>query len=350
MRGLLNRRIRLGALGVAGALVAASLAGATTRPAGRTDPVAIDRGPAGQLKVTARIDLGAYPQAVLDGMVFAEAPDDTVYFAAGSVVQAIRGNEKPLVVLDTAGPVLALAATNGDLYVQVGVRVTEYAVPRVVLRKSWTLPHAAMKPTSAGLFPSSGVLWSWSDWATDESGFEYATVVAISPSTSSAKIVDDHAYPDDMAASPAGLYYETVVGTKNHLVRATANGGRELSAPTTDSDAPLALGPGYLAVFAMKGAGLPYVDEFSANTLAVLHSSRLAVNTSAVLGTAGGVLAIESACSGYVCPSAKVVRVDAADGAETNGVPLPDAQRLLGGTHPAAIAEVMGRTYLVRLS
>ena len=146
-----------------------------------------------------------------------------------------------------------------------------------------------MKPTSAGLFPSSGVLWSWSDWATDESGFEYATVVAISPSTSSAKIIDDRAYPDDMAASPAGLYYETVVGTKNHLVRATANGGRELPAPTTDSDAPLALGPGYLAVFAMKGAGLPYVDEFSANTLAVLHSSRLAVNTSAVLGTTGGV-------------------------------------------------------------
>jgi hypothetical protein len=301
------------------------------------------------LKVTARIDLGAYSQAVLDGTVFAEAPNDAVYFASGPVVHAVRGVARPVVLLHATGPVLALAATSGDLYVEVGARITEYTLPRLARQRFWVLPRAVMKPTSAGLFPSSGVLWSWSDWATDESGFEYATVSAISPITSSVRIVDSHAYPADMAASSTGLYYETVVGTKDYLARATASGGRELSAPTADVDAPLALGPGYLAVFPTFASGTS-VDEFSAATLAELHASRLAVAMSVVVGTASGVLAVESPCSSFVCPPAKVVWVDAADGAETGGVSVPGAQRLLDGTHPAAVAEVNGSTYLLRLS
>ncbi|MGD0219843.1 MAG: hypothetical protein ABSC73_05205 [Acidimicrobiales bacterium] len=342
--------VRCAALGLAAVLALGVASGAASRPASRTGALSMPRRAPEQLKVTSRIDLGAYSQAALDGTAFAEAPNDTVYFASGSAVRAVRGDAKPTVLFRAAGPVLALAATNGDLYVEVGTRITEYKLPRLARQRSWVLPRAVMRPTSAGLFPSSAVLWSWSDWATDESGFEYATVSAISPSTSSVRLVDSNAYPADIAASSAGLYYETFVGTKDYLARATASGGRELSAPTPDVDAPLALGPGYVALFPTRETGASYVDEFSAATLAELHTSRLGLATAAVVGTASGVLAVESPCSSPACPSAKVVWVDAADGAETGGISVPDAQRLLDGTHPAAVAEVNGSAYLVRLS
>ena len=156
--------------------------------------------------------------------------------------------------------------------------------------------------------------------------------------------------PADLAAGAAGLYYETVVGTANHLAQprpllAPERSPRLRRTPT----APLALGPGYLAVFAEHGTGVPYVDKFSTTGLGELRSSRIAVRTSAVVGTATGVLAVEWPCPGFTCPTAKVVWVNAANGAETGSVAVPDAQRLLDGASPAVVAEVKGSTYLVRL-
>ena len=164
------------------------------------------------------------------------------------------------------------------------------------------------------------------------------------------KFLDARAFPGDMAANSTGLYYETLVGSKDYLAHLANNGTRTLSAPTKDSDAPLALSGGDLAVFAIKGAGVPYVDEFSTSTLSKLHSSHLSKMTTAVVGTTGGVLAIEFPCSGWVCPSSRVVQVNPATGAETGGVVVPDAEHLLFGSHPSVVADTSGKGYLVRLS
>jgi hypothetical protein len=95
---------------------------------------------------------------------------------------------------------------------------------------------------------------------------------------------------------------------------------------------------------------VPYVDEFSTSKLSKLHSSHLSVITTAVVGTTGGVLAIEFPCHGWVCPSSRVVQVNPATGAETGGVVVPDAEHLLFGTHPSVLSDTSGKAYLVRLS
>jgi hypothetical protein len=309
----------------------------------------VHRRPAGQLSVTAKIDLGAFSAVALDEAAFAQAPNDTVYFSSGSVVKAVKGNAAPVVVAHAAGKVLALAATNSALYVEVGSTITEYALPGMAVHKKWSWPNPGAKPTTAGLFPEPAALWVWTDWATDQSGFEYALAIEISAGNS-LKFLDGRAFPGDMAANSTGLYYETVVGSKDYLANLANNGTRNLSAPTKDSDAPLALSGGDLAVFPIKGAGVPYVDEFSTSTLSELHSSHLKVMTTAVVGTTSGVLAIEFPCHGYVCPSSRVVQVNPATGAETSGIVVPDAEHLLFGTHPSAVADTSGKAYLVRLS
>jgi hypothetical protein len=347
--GFRNRSIPgVAALGCAAALAVSSVAGASTSPTSQHQPGAVHRRPAGQLSVTAKIDLGAFSAVALDEAAFAQAPNDIVYFSSGSVVKAVKGNAAPVVVEHAAGKVLALAATNSHLYLEVGSTITEYTLPGMAVHKTWSWPNPGAKPTTAGLFPEPAALWVWTDWATDQSGFEYAEAIEI-PGTSF-KFLDAKAFPGDMAANSTGLYYETVVGSKDYLAHLANNGIRNLSAPTKDSDAPLALSGGDLAVFAINGSGEPYVDEFSTSTLSELHSSHLKVMTTAVVGTTGGVLAIEFPCHGYVCPSSRVVRVNPATGAETGGVVIPDAEHLLFGTHPSAVADTSGKAYLVRLS
>jgi hypothetical protein len=318
-------------------------------PASRHQPGAVHRGPASQLSVTARIDLGAFSAVGLDEAAFAQAPNDTVYFSSGSVVKAVKGNAAPVVVEHAAGKVLALAATNSDLYVEVGSTITEYTLPGMAVHKTWSWPNPEAMPTTAGLFAEPKALWVWTDWATDQSGFEYALAIEI-PAGGYLKFLDARAFPGDMAANSTGLYYETLVGSKDYLAHLANNGTRTLSAPTKDSDAPLALSGGDLAVFAIKGASVPYVDEFSTSTLSKLHSSHLSKMTTAVVGTTGGVLAIEFPCSGWVCPSSRVVQVNPATGAETGGVVVPDAEHLLFGSHPSVVADTSGKGYLVRLS
>ena len=351
MRSSQNRFLSgAAALGCAAALAVSSLAGASTGPANPRGPAAAPRGPAELLSVTAKIDLGAYSALGLDEAVFAQAPNDTVYFASGSVVKAVKGNAAPTVVLHAAGNVLALAASDDDLYVEVSSTITKYTVPDMAVHKTWSWPNPMTKPTSAGLFPEPKALWVWTDWATDQSGFEYATVIEIPTGGSGVKILDDRAFPADMAANSSGLYYETVVGTKDYLAHMMNNGTRKLSVPTKDSDAPLALSGGNLAVFAIKGAGVPFVDEFGTSTFAELHSSHLAVITTAVVGTTGGILAIEFPCHSYACPTSRVVMVNPATGAETGAAVVPDAEHLLFGSHPSVVADTGGKGYLVRLS
>ena len=74
---------------------------------------------------------------------------------------------------------MAVAANQTDLFVQTGLTVTEYRLSNGSKVKHWTLSSPVVPITSAGLLAVGGAVWSWTDWGTDESGFEYATVSRI---------------------------------------------------------------------------------------------------------------------------------------------------------------------------
>src|SRR5580700_4130196 len=72
-----------------------------------------------------RIALGA--TSGLYGNAFAEAPNGAVFFSRGSVVYVVEGNRAPVIALHAGGTVLALAANDSDLFVETGLRLTEYS-------------------------------------------------------------------------------------------------------------------------------------------------------------------------------------------------------------------------------
>jgi len=144
-----------------------------------------------------RIALGA--TSGLYGNAFTEAPNGTVFFSRGSVIYAVEGNRAPVIALHAGRTVLALGATDSDLFVETGLLVTEYTRATGSQVRHWTLTSPAAV-TSAGLDVVGGTVWAWTDWATDGSGFQYAQVDRIHPSSSAVHVVDKDAFPADIAA------------------------------------------------------------------------------------------------------------------------------------------------------
>ena len=299
------------------------------------------------LTVTARVDLGPSSAIAIDQMPGAEAPDGTFYYAIGSVVRVVRGTSAPIRILTAAGPVLALAATTSDLYVQTGLTIDDYRVPAGEMRHSWTLPGQLLTPRTAGLFVAAGALWSWSDGATDQSGFEYATVDMISTATGAIRVVDQHAYPADMAADRSGLYYETEIGLHGYLAHVTPTGTRTFSHATSDVDSPLAIVSGSVVLFTERGNGTPYLDRYSATALGLLGSYRLTTPILTGVDTSEGLFAV--ACNESDCASRSVVRIASGGAAVMARITLVGLATLVEGASPAALTSAHGHGYLVRL-
>src|SRR5277367_97085 len=152
-----------------------------------------------------RIALG--PTSGLYGNAFTEAPNGTVFFSRGSVVYAVEGNRAPVIALHAGRTVLALGANDSDLFVETGLLVTEYSRASGGQVRHWTLTSLFGPVTSAGLDVVGDTVWAWTDWATDGSGFQYAQVDRIHPSSSAVHVVDKDAFPGDMSADGAGLYF-----------------------------------------------------------------------------------------------------------------------------------------------
>jgi hypothetical protein len=175
------RKTRLAVALPAAALAAAGLAvaGLASAPAAHAaspvpaSPVPAGSAPAG-LHVTGTVDLGRLGPSF--SYVLTEAPNGDVYYALGKVVYRVKGDHAPVAVLHTSAPVLAVAATSGDLLADVGSKVSAYSLRDGRLLRSWNLPGSIAPATSAGLFPVGNTVWADTDWATDESGFVYANV------------------------------------------------------------------------------------------------------------------------------------------------------------------------------
>jgi hypothetical protein len=279
----------------------------------------------------------------------AESPDGDIAYAIGKNVYYVSGTSKPVFLISASSKIIALAATNTALFVQTGLTVSEYTADIVVRR--WTLSSPVRPITSAGLLVVGHTVWSWTDWATDESGFEYATVSEFSTSSSKVRqISKNEAYPAAMAAGSAGLYYGAITASgTSYLVLTSPSGATKHRVKTAIEDyGSVALSAGRVDVLAMHANGDWYVDSFRASTLARLDSKRIPAAGGDLAGTAAGLLLLT--CETPSCGKASVGVFNPATGSVRNSVTVPHAYTLLPGPAPAALTDVSGNTYLVRLA
>jgi hypothetical protein len=277
----------------------------------------------------------------------AETPADAVYFALGHKVYEVSGTSAPVFKDAASGPVLALAATNSDVFIETGLTVFEYSKNSGFVRQ-WKLSSPVTPITSAGLVVSGSTVWSWTDWATDSSGFEFATVSEFS--TSSAKvrqISKSNAYPGDMAADPSGVYYEATLGTKSYLVL-TAPSGATKHRVTAIVDSPVALSAGRADLLTVHTNLRYYVASYRASNLAPVSSKQVTGGPVNIAGTTAGLLVLR--CSTISCSKASVGVLNTATGSVSAAVSVANAYMLLAGPPPAVLTDVSGNAYLVRLA
>jgi hypothetical protein len=287
-----------------------------------------------------------------DLSTFAEAPNGSVYYSVKGTVYVVNSNHAPVPATALPGTVLALAANNTDFFVQTGLTVYEYS------RKSdayaghkWTLSSPHRPITSAGLLAVGGTIWSWTDWSTDQSGFELATVSEITTSPSHVRVISKtNAYPADMAASTGGLYYQAVKtnGANGYLVRVRPNGSVRRRVDV-NVGAPIALASGRVDLLAIHGNGRTYIDSFETSTLASLNSRKISGEYRDIAGTRAGLLVLKEPCAALNCKYASVSVLNPRTGGTSGTVRVSRAVALMPGPAAAALTLVGTKIYLVRL-
>jgi hypothetical protein len=283
--------------------------------------------------------------------VFAEAPNGAVYYSAKGTVYVVNGDAAPVPATALGTSVTALAANNTDFFVQTGLTVYEYSRKTdAYAGHTWKLssPHS---PTSAGLLAVGGTVWSWTDWATDQSGFEYATVSEISTSSAHVKVISkSNVYPADMAAGSGGLYFQVVRanGANGYIVRVSPNGSARRRSDV-NIGTPAALAGGRLDLLSIHGNGRTYLDSFSASTLAALASRPVSGNDHDIAGTTAGLLVLNQPCATLICKNATVSVLNPRTGGASGTVRVPRAFGLLPGPDPAAITLVGTKLFLARI-
>jgi len=337
LMSVLRKGLPAAALAVVAGLAATGLAIAAPAQAASTAPA---RAASAGLHVVGEVDLGRLGNNF--GYVLSEAPDGNVYYPRGSIVYLVRGDHAPVTALRASGPVLAVAANSSDLLVDVGRQVSAYAQSNGRLLRTWTLPSSE-RVTSAGLYVVGTTVWAFTDWATDESGFEYANVDRFSLSSPAVQRVSaNNAYPADMAADSAGLYYEGIVGTGNYVFQALTSGSLRRHADV-DIDAPLALAAGnvYLLAVHENQGGHTYLDAFQGSTLGILFSNRVADSNTDIAGTGIGLLLLGAG---------KVSLLDTGNGQAVAALSVPAAVTLVPGPSAAVVTLSHSTTYLLRLA
>jgi hypothetical protein len=322
---------------VVAGLAAVSLAIAPAAQAVSTAPV---QATSAGLHVTGKVDLGRLGSDFSN--VLSEAPDGNVYYSKGSVVYLVKGDHAPVTALRASGRVLAVAANSSDLFVDVGNKVSAYALSNGHRLRTWTLPSIATV-TSAGLYLVGTTVWTFTDWATDQSGFEYANIDRLSLSSPTVhRVSANNAYPADIAADSAGLYYEGIAGTGNYLFRALGSGSPRRHADV-DIDAPLALAAGsvYLLGIHDNQGDNTYLDAFRGSTLGHVFSKRVSNSDTDIAGTGIGLLLLGAG---------KVSLLDTGNGHAGSVLSVPGAVILVPGPSAAVVTVSHSTTYLLRLA
>ena len=285
---------------------------------------------------------------------FAESPSGAVFYSSGAKVYVVKGTSAPVQVVQAGGNVLALAANSSELFVDVGATVTAYRLPGGIAVQQWRL-SSPFPVTSAGLYAVGSMVWAWTDWATDESGLEYANVSRFTTSSATVHLVSvGIAYPADVAADASGLYYQAIRndGSNGYVVHVTPSG---TSRRVTDIniDGPLALAGGRVDLLVPHYSNGPvdtYLDSYNATSLAHVFSRRVSEDDRDIAGTGAGLLVLAAPCQGSVCSSATVSQLSTATGATISTLTVPDAVTLVAGSSAVVITYRSGKFYLERLA
>ena len=104
--------------------------------------------------------------------------------------------------------------------------------------------------------------------------------------SSAVHVVDKDAFPGDLSADAAGLYFETVHGVTDDLAHAspTTSAVQYRKAPV---DAPLALAGGRVDLLAF-GSSAADVLSYNAGTLALVSAKRVSDKDDSIVGTGLG--------------------------------------------------------------
>lgn len=303
------------------------------------------------LHVTGTVRLGPADSAF--ALYPGEAPDGALYYSLGGrQVYVVRpGSTRAALAVTASSPVLAVAANSSELFVAAGRTVTGYSRTSGRAERQWRLP--GLTPTEVGLYPVGSTVWAMTDWATDESGFEYASVDWFATTSGTVHTVSaNNAYPLDAAADADGLYYEMVngQGVNGYLVRVTASGTLH-RVTDVNLDAPLALAGGRVTLLAVHSDSLPYLDSYNQVTLARTYSRRAFSDAAGIAGTGAGLLLLTVPCqSAGACSSATVSQLSTATGGTIASAKIPGATTLVPGPATYVITFKGGVFYLVRLA
>lgn len=347
-----NRTPHRLAVAVRTAVVAAGVAASTALGAGIAQaagtPASLPKPPtSGPLRIEANIALGvSLPVDTLpQGGASTEAPNGAVFFGNGSIVDVVETTGAPQVAVHATGKVMALAASTTDLYVLAGKTVTDYSRSNGAVVQSWTLPSSLGTPTSAGLFARPGVVWLWTDNETDTSGFEYASITALT-AHSQAHVIDNSAEPRQIDSDANGfLYYADSAG---RLVRASANGKRFVSPDPISSPITLAISNGRLVTSTYATTSYSIYTDWYMTSLTRISVRKVSNEFGlAYANTGAGLIGWDIQDGPNL--SEQVGRVGLSSGTVSDALTVDGVSEVLEGYYPAIISNVNGHLHLVRL-
>ncbi len=334
--------MRINKMVAAGAVLAAVAAGGALTATAWASPGAGRSG--AQLRIASKVKLGHLPEGIPQGEL-TEAAGGTVFYASNTKVYKVHGNHAPVLVLDASSPVLAVAASKSDLYVETGQTVIEVDLAEGVSVRHWDL-SSPQPVTQAGLFIVGRTLWSWTDWETDSSGLEYATVSRISIASAVVHKVTALANPDVFVAGPSGLYFtglKSVRSGRSVVERAEPGGGLlQQAAPYTSA---LALWRGDL--LGITGQPSRRVHRWSATTLHAIGSAPVGGAPIVIDQGSAGLVALRFLCATLAAYCHPLGLLAPATGHVSQQIGIAGAVELVPGPRSAVISvNSRGTAYL----
>jgi hypothetical protein len=333
---------------------AGSPASGSTAPAagGSISPAASSPAAPAGLSVVADISLGAAPAT--GQPVFAEAPDGTVFYAAGPVVMVVDHDDAPAVAEHAGAAVLGLGASTSTLYVVTAKGLIAYSRSSGNQTGHWALPGSPGTPTTAGITPGDdGTVWVWTDWATDQSGYEYATVYVVPAGAHTATTLSQTAEPGTLVTDGLNGYF--LVSSQNSqaasLVEWQDATGQDVTGDPAPAQALAAFSQGHVLLY-QSGSGLhEYTPGASAGAGPRISGfARTSVTApDGFAATSSGLLFLT--CTAAHC--ATVTQVSQTTGTAGQSVAIPGSDHatwLMPGPSPAVFTSASGQMHLLRLT
>jgi hypothetical protein len=334
--------MRINKLTAAGAVLAVVAAGgAVTATAWAAPATGASQA---QLRIAGKVKLGHLPAGIPSGEI-TQAAGGAVYYVRNAKVYKVHGTHAPVLVLDASAPVLAVAASRSDLYIETGKTVIEVDLATGVSVRHWHVssPQAV---TQAGLYLVGRTLWSWTDWETDSSGLEYATVSRISITSAAVHQVTSLANPDVFVAGPSGLYFtgiKSVRSGRGVVERAKPGGGLlQRTAPYTSA---LALWRGDLVGIVAETHRR--AERWSASTLHVIGSASVGGAPITIDQGSAGLVALRFRCATLAADCHPLGVLAPATGHVSHQIGVAGAVELVPGPRSAVISvNSTGTAYL----